>query len=217
MSQSANAGLAGSHSGNNATVHRMEHADQAADHATAPDAKVAERARRAASFGAAATAYARHRPDYPIAAIRWALEPVGGTGRPIRALDLGAGTGKLTAQLANLSVDTEPVGVAAEIVAVEAVEAEAVEAEAVEVVAVEPDPAMLAELRRQLPGVNAMAGRAEAIPLPEASVDAVLAGQAAPGPMVRPHRGPLAVARTTARGPSCCWYEASRAIVGALL
>ena len=43
----------------------------------------------------------------------------------------------------------------------------------------EPDPDMLAELRRGLPAVTAMPGRAEAIPLPDASVDAVLAGQAA--------------------------------------
>jgi SAM-dependent methyltransferase len=37
---------------------------------------------------------------------------------------------------------------------------------------------MLAELRRHLPGVPAEHGTAEAIPLPDASVDAVLAGQA---------------------------------------
>ena len=38
---------------------------------------------------------------------------------------------------------------------------------------------MLAELRRRVPGVTAAPGRAEAIPLPDQSVDAVLAGQAA--------------------------------------
>src|SRR5260370_699345 len=37
---------------------------------------------------------------------------------------------------------------------------------------------MLAEFRRALPGVRSVPGRAEAIPLPDASVDAVLAGQA---------------------------------------
>src|SRR5258707_13097996 len=47
-----------------------------------------------------------------------------------------------------------------------------------ELPAVEPDPAMLAEFRRALPGVRSVPGRAEAIPLPDASVDAVLAGQA---------------------------------------
>jgi SAM-dependent methyltransferase len=99
------------------------------------------------SFGAAAVAYAEHRPDYAQAAVRWALEPAPG----LRVLDLGAGTGKLTATLVALGVD---------------------------VVAVEPDPAMLAELRRTPVDVRALSGSAEAIPLPDASVDAVLAGNA---------------------------------------
>jgi SAM-dependent methyltransferase len=117
-----------------------------------------EHARRAASFGAAAAAYAEHRPGYPSAAIRWAVEPITvQPGRPVRLLDLGAGTGKLTAQLASLVIGSSPVTV----------------------VAVEPDPQMLAELRRQLPGVTALSGRAESIPLPDGSVDAVMAGQAA--------------------------------------
>ncbi|MEU2631270.1 class I SAM-dependent methyltransferase [Kitasatospora sp. NPDC007106] len=106
-----------------------------------------ERSLHASSFGVAATAYAEHRPDYAQAAVRWALEPAPGP----RVLDLGAGTGKLTAGLL---------------------------APGAEVVAVEPDPAMLAELRRSLPGVRALRGSAEAIPLPDASVDAVLAGNA---------------------------------------
>ena len=67
------------------------------------------------------TAYAAHRPDYAPAAVRWALERAPGP----RVLDLGAGTGKLTATLLAFGVD---------------------------VVAVEPDPSMLAELRRALPG-----------------------------------------------------------------
>jgi SAM-dependent methyltransferase len=99
------------------------------------------------SFGAAAAAYAAHRPDYAQAAVRWALEPAPGP----RVLDLGAGTGKLTATLVALGAD---------------------------VIAVEPDPAMLTELRRVLPAVRALPGSAEAIPLPDASVDAVLAGHA---------------------------------------
>ena len=99
------------------------------------------------SFGAAAVAYAEHRPDYAPAAVRWALEPAPGP----RVLDLGAGTGKLTGTLF---------------------------ASGANVVAVEPDPAMLTELRRALPAVRALPGRAEAIPLPDASVDAVLAGNA---------------------------------------
>jgi len=106
-----------------------------------------ERLLHASSFGPAAAAYAEHRPDYARAAVRWALEPAPG----LRVLDLGAGTGKLTATLVALGAD---------------------------VIAVEPDPAMLAELRRARPAVRAQPGRAEAIPLPDASVDAVLAGHA---------------------------------------
>ncbi len=106
-----------------------------------------ERLLLSSSFGAAAAAYAEHRPDYAQAAVRWALELAPGP----RVLDLGAGTGKLTATLVALGA---------------------------EVVAVEPDSAMLTELRRALPAVRALSGSAEAIPLPDASVDAVLAGNA---------------------------------------
>ena len=106
-----------------------------------------ERLRHASSFGAAAAAYAEHRPDYAQAAVRWALEPAPGP----RVLDLGAGTGKLSATLVAMGVD---------------------------VIAVEPDEAMLNELRQALPGVRTLPGRAEAIPLHDASVDAVLAGNA---------------------------------------
>ena len=42
----------------------------------------------------------------------------------------------------------------------------------------EPDPQMLAELRRAMPAVRSVPGSAEEIPLPDASLDAVLAGQA---------------------------------------
>ena len=105
------------------------------------------RQRHASSFGAAATAYAEHRPDYAPAAVRWALDLAPGP----RVLDLGAGTGKLTGTLVKLGAD---------------------------VVAVEPDLAMRTELHRALPAVRALSGSAEAIPLPDASVDAVLAGNA---------------------------------------
>lgn len=106
-----------------------------------------ERLRYSSSFGTAAAAYAEHRPDYAQDAVRWALQPAPGP----RVLDLGAGTGKLTATLVAAGAD---------------------------VTAVEPDPAMLAELRRTLPGVRALPGSAESIPLAPASVDAVLAGNA---------------------------------------
>src|SRR5215469_8233112 len=151
----------------------MEDAEQAIDYDKGRAADESDtHAKRASSFGAAASAYHEHRPDYPFAAIMWALEPVIEANRPLRALDLGAGTGKLTAQLASLSVGTSEVSVGQ-------VSVGQVSVGQVTVTAVEPDPAMLGELRRRLPGVTAMAGRAEAIPLPDASVDAVLAGQAA--------------------------------------
>nr|BFE81071.1 hypothetical protein GCM10020093_036720 [Planobispora longispora] len=92
--------------------------------------------RRASSFGGQAAAYARERPGYPDAAVRWALEPVSGRTPP-RVLDLGAGTGKLTESLVRLGAD---------------------------VVAVEPDPAMLAQFRSALPEVGALPGTAEEIP-----------------------------------------------------
>jgi SAM-dependent methyltransferase len=126
------------------------------------EAEAADRLLHASSFGAAAAAYAEHRPGYAEAAVRWALEPVRSrqpTGdrqpvtdrQPVRVADIGAGTGKLTATLAGLGA---------------------------EVTAVEPDPHMLAELRRAMPAVRSVPGSAEDIPLPDASLDAVLAGQA---------------------------------------
>ncbi len=118
-----------------------------------------ERLQRGSSFGAVARAYAAHRPDYPEAAVLWALGLPGGPARQDgagpaagrRVLDLGAGTGKLTEVLLSLGA---------------------------EVTAVEPDPNMLGELRRLFPTARAVEGSAEAIPLPDASVDAVLCGQA---------------------------------------
>ena len=114
------------------------------------EAEAADRLRHGSSFGAAAAAYAEHRPGYAEAAVRWALEPVRDR-QPVRVGDVGAGTGKLTATLLSLGA---------------------------EVTAVEPDPQMLAELRRAMPAVRSVPGSAEEIPLPDASLDAVLAGQA---------------------------------------
>ncbi|NKY30195.1 class I SAM-dependent methyltransferase [Nocardia gamkensis] len=117
------------------------------DHA---DEALALHNRRAGSFGARAAAYAEHRPDYPAAAIGWALARVADRRPPV-VLDLGAGTGKLTRGL--LAVGAS-------------------------VIAVEPDTHMLAELIRRFPDVPAHTGTAEAIPLPDDSVDAIIAGQA---------------------------------------
>jgi SAM-dependent methyltransferase len=112
-------------------------------------AEAADRRLHGSSFGAAAAEYARHRPRYAEAAIRWCLQPAR-TDRP-RVADIGAGTGILTSALHQLGAD---------------------------VVAVEPDPQMLTELRRHVCDVPVVPGTAEAIPLEDGSVDAVLAGQA---------------------------------------
>ncbi|MFQ1003430.1 class I SAM-dependent methyltransferase [Modestobacter sp. SSW1-42] len=71
---------------------------------------------------------------------------------PLRVLDLGAGTGLLTDRLLEAGH---------------------------EVVAVDVSAGMLDQLRARLPQVRAELGGAEAVPLADASVDAVVAGQAA--------------------------------------
>jgi SAM-dependent methyltransferase len=101
---------------------------------------------RALSFGAAAARYDELRPGYPEEALRWPLGE-----RPVRVVDLGAGTGILT---------------------------RAVRALGHEVIAVEPDDQMRACLAAASPEVTVLAGRAEQIPLPDGSVDAAVAGQA---------------------------------------
>lgn len=118
-------------------------------------------ARRAASFGAVATEYALHRPDYPAEAVAWALASLGPRRAPSigapsigRVLDLGAGTGKLTAAIVRCGVPTAAV------------------------LAVEPDDGMRAELSRRLPEIATLRGSAERIPADDRAVDAVLVGQA---------------------------------------
>ena len=103
----------------------------------------------ATSFGRAAGDYDRGRPDYPVGAVGWLLDGAG----PV-VVDVGAGTGKLTA------------------VIVRAVTAPAT------VTAVDPDVQMLATLTRNLPGVMVAEGAGERIPMDDASVDAVTFGQA---------------------------------------
>ncbi|MFY9714420.1 MAG: class I SAM-dependent methyltransferase [Microbacterium sp.] len=105
---------------------------------------------RATSFGAEAHNYEAGRPEYPFEAVAWMLERLPDGAR--RIADVGAGTGKLTRVLA--------------------------QAPDAEVVAVDPDPVMLATLRERAPGVPTFAGTAEHLPLPDASVDAVVLGQA---------------------------------------
>ncbi len=112
---------------------------------------MASREEMSTSFGAAAGTYELGRPDYPVEAVSWMLRPVHHEGRALRVADAGAGTGKLTRVAVELGA---------------------------EVVAIDPDPAMLAELRSHVHGVPTFVGSAERMPLPDASVDALLFGQA---------------------------------------
>ncbi|MDX3906125.1 MAG: class I SAM-dependent methyltransferase [Pigmentiphaga sp.] len=107
---------------------------------------------RAAADGYAkgADTYVRGRPDYPPEIDAWLHETLGLTAGST-VLDLGAGTGKFTPRLL---------------------------ATGARVIAVEPVAAMLAKLAATQPGVRTMVGKAEAIPLPDASVDVVVCAQA---------------------------------------
>ena len=101
---------------------------------------------RARSFGRVAGEYERGRPGYPQEAIEWLLGV-----DPIEVLDLGAGTGKLTAALLEAGHSA---------------------------IAVEPLEEMRSILVARLPVARALAGTAEQLPLPDASVDAVVVGAA---------------------------------------
>lgn len=94
---------------------------------------------RALSFGAAAAAYERFRPAYPAALFTTVVEYA---GQPVRtALEIGAGTGKATRLFAEAGVV---------------------------VTATEPDPAMLAELRKHAPAtVITLQAALEDLPLNE--------------------------------------------------
>jgi SAM-dependent methyltransferase len=101
-------------------------------------------------FSRGAVAYARGRPDYPVALLSWLRTALLLSENSIAA-DLGAGTGKFTGLLMQT---------------------------AAEVVAVEPVDAMRAQLIRAFPNVRAVAGTAEATTLVTGSVNAVACAQA---------------------------------------
>ena len=104
----------------------------------------------ARGFELAPKPYEIGRPTYPAQAIERLVAELR-IGPEARVLDLAAGTGKLTRLLI-------PTGA--------------------EIVAVEPVSAMRSTLTTSLPDVEALEGTAEAIPLADASVDAVVVGQA---------------------------------------
>lgn len=101
---------------------------------------------RATSFGAAAEAYGRFRPGPASAGLDWVL---GGDAADL--LDVGAGTGAMTALLA---------------------------ARGARVTAVEPDARMRSILARTAPSATILAGSAERLPVADASQDAILAHSA---------------------------------------
>ncbi len=104
----------------------------------------------AEGFTSGAATYVAGRPDYPPEIEVWLTHDLGlGNGKT--ALDLAAGTGKFSPRLL---------------------------ATGATVIAVEPVPAMLDQLIRQYPEIDARSGSAQHIPLDDASVDAVVCAQA---------------------------------------
>jgi SAM-dependent methyltransferase len=103
----------------------------------------------AEGFAAGAANYVAGRPEYPPEIEQWLAHDLGLMEGKV-ALDLGAGTGKFSPRLL---------------------------ATGATVIAVEPVAAMLDQLMRHYPGVEAKSGSAENIPLPTASVDAVVCAQ----------------------------------------
>jgi SAM-dependent methyltransferase len=102
------------------------------------------------AFGNTAREYELGRPEWPEALIERLVRELE-LGPEATVLDLGAGTGKLTRALV---------------------------ARFGRVIAVEPDDAMRGVLEEVVPDAEALAGRAEAIPLAAESVDAVFTAEA---------------------------------------
>jgi SAM-dependent methyltransferase len=104
----------------------------------------------AASFQDVADAYERGRPRFGPEAVAAVAHAAGGLGG-LRVLDVGAGTGRLAGPLLEAGLD---------------------------VVAVEPLAAMRAVLARTIGARRALPGRAEALPLDDASVDGAVCSDA---------------------------------------
>lgn len=146
---------------------------------------------RGRSFGLVAEQYDRGRPDYPVSAIRWLLGD-----RSLNVVDLGAGTGKLTAALV---------------------------AAGHHVVAVEPVAEMRTILAERVPGARVVAAAAESTGLDASSADAVVAGAAfhwfdralAFAEIVRILRPPGTLGLLgNSFDPSAGWVHRLRAILG---
>jgi SAM-dependent methyltransferase len=112
-------------------------------------AEVADPADPARSFGTVADAYDRGRPGYPDEAVAWLVGTPGTSF--VSVLEVGAGTGKLTRSLVE---------------------------QRYHVFATDPDDAMLDVLSSYLPDVRATRAAAEQLPVPDRSVDVVVAAQA---------------------------------------
>lgn len=100
-------------------------------------------------FGEEASAYSRGRPRYPDTLLPWIRDQLG-VGSGVRALDLGAGTGKFTELLVRSGA---------------------------RVFALEPVQAMRTQLEREVPNAETLEGTAQAIPLDTESIDAVTCAQ----------------------------------------
>jgi len=103
----------------------------------------------ARGFAKEAQAYARGRPEYPVAVDRWLRESLQ-LDATRTVIDLGAGTGKFTRRLLATGAN---------------------------IIAVEPVHEMLTQLTRILPNIAARSGTAENIPINDGAVDAVVCAQ----------------------------------------